>query len=148
MDITTLLEQGATLIQGNSDEATSHLETSSIVDALMNLLGDGQGGLDLSTFVSGLSGGGLGAIASSWLGNGENAPISAEEVTTLFGTEKIASFASSLGLSQESASGALSDSLPQVIDAFTSGEGSIIDEMLDKVGGPSGAMDMLSKMFR
>jgi uncharacterized protein YidB (DUF937 family) len=148
MDITALLEQGATLIKENSDDATTDLDTGSIVDALMNLLGDGEGGLNLATFVSGFSVGGLGAIAASWLGNGENSAISAEQITELFGTEKVTEFASSLGLSEESATGALTDSLPMVIDKFTSGEGSIVDQMLDKVGGASGAMDMLSKMFR
>jgi len=148
MEIRALLEQGATLIQKNSDDATTDLDTTSIVEALMDLLGDGEGGLNLRTFVSGLSVGGLGAIASSWLGNGENSPISSEQITELFGIEKVTEFASSLGLSEESATGALTDSLPLIIDKFTSGEGSIIDQMLDKVGGSSGAMDMLSKMFR
>jgi len=35
-----------------------------------------------------------------------------------------------------------------VVDEATAGEGSIMDEMLAQVGGPSGAMDMLGKMFR
>jgi hypothetical protein len=38
--------------------------------------------------------------------------------------------------------------LPNVIDKATSGEGSIIDNMLDQVGGAEGAMNMLGKMFR
>jgi len=42
----------------------------------------------------------------------------------------------------------LADALPQVVDQATSGEGTIMDEMLAQVGGPQGAMDMLSKMFR
>lgn len=148
MGLTDLLEEGAVLIKGNSDEATNNLDTNSIIEGLGNLLGDGQGGLDLRTFVSGLSVGGLGAIASSWLGSGENSPISSEQISELFGAEKISEFASTLGVSVDSASGALSDSIPQIVDKFTAGEGSIVDQMLDKVGGSSGAMDMLSKMFR
>jgi uncharacterized protein YidB (DUF937 family) len=148
MELKDLFEEGATLIKENSDEATSNLESSTIVEGLGNLLGDGQGGLDLTTFVSGLSVGSLGEIAGSWLGNGENSPISSAQVTELFGWEKISTFASTLGVSTESASGALSNSLPQMIDKFTSAEESILDTMLGNVGSSSGAMDMLSKMFR
>ena len=70
-----------------------------------------------------------------------------EQITVLLGSDKVSEFASQLGLSQESAAGALADVLPQVVDQATSGEGTIMDEMLAQVGGPKGAMDMLGKMF-
>jgi uncharacterized protein YidB (DUF937 family) len=148
MELKDLFEEGARLIKENSDEATNNLESTSIVEGFGNLLGDGHGGLDLRTFVSGLSVGTLGEITGSWLGNGENTSISSAQVTELFGWEKISTFASTLGVSTESASGALSNSLPQMIDKFTSAEESILDTMLGNVGSSSGAMDMLSKMFR
>jgi uncharacterized protein YidB (DUF937 family) len=98
--------------------------------------------------MSGLSQNGLGAIVGSWLGNGENEAISADSITDLLGADKVSEFASSLGISMESATGALADMLPNVIDNATSGEGSIIDTMLNQVGGVDGAMNMLSKMFK
>jgi len=98
--------------------------------------------------MSGLSENGLGEVVGSWLGNGENSAISMDQVTDLLGSDKISEFASSLGISEESASGAIADALPQLVDGATSGEGSIVDEMLEQVGGASGAMDMLGKMFR
>lgn len=143
-----LLKVGASMIQSNGDDATKGLDIDDISNALNNLVGNGQGGLNLVTFVSGLSQNGLGEIVGSWLGNGENKSISIEQVTTLLGSDKIASFASELGLSQESAARALADALPQIVDKATAGEGTIMDEMLAQVGGPSGAMDMLGKMFR
>jgi len=87
-------------------------------------------------------------VVGSWLGNGENEAISPESITDLLGTDKVSEFASSLGLSEESATGALADMLPNVIDNATSGEGSIIDTMLNQVGGAEGAMNMLGKMFK
>ena len=87
-------------------------------------------------------------IREAWLGQGENKAISAEEITTLLGLDKVSEFASSLGLSQESAQNALAEVIPQVVDKSTSGEGGILDEMLGQVGGPQGAMEMLGKMFR
>jgi uncharacterized protein YidB (DUF937 family) len=148
MDLMDLLKTGASLIQGNSDDATTGLDTSSIVDALGGLLGNSEGGLDLGSLVSGLGENGLGEIVGSWLGNGENAPISMDQITDLLGADKISEFASNLGISEESAKGALADALPQVVDQATSGEGSMIEEMLAQVGGSGSAMDMLGKMFK
>ncbi|MBT8343441.1 MAG: DUF937 domain-containing protein [Sulfurovum sp.] len=148
MELMDLLKVGGSLIQGNSDNATTGLDVNDIAKALNHLVGNGQGGLNLATLVGGLSQNGLGEIVGSWLGNGENKSISIEQLTTLLGSEKVSAFASELGLSQESAAGALAEALPQVVDKATAGEGTIMDEMLGQVGGPSGAMDMLGKMFR
>jgi uncharacterized protein YidB (DUF937 family) len=148
MEISELLKVGASLIQGNSDDSTTGLNVDDITKALNALVGNGQGGVNLVPFVSGLAGNGLGAIVGSWLGQGENKSISTEDITTLLGSDKVAEFATSLGLSQESAQSALADVIPQVVDKATSGEGGIMDEMLEQVGGPQGAMEMLGKMFR
>jgi len=148
MELMDLLKVGASMIQGNSDDTTTGLAVDDIAKALDDLVGNGQGGLNLVTFVGGLSGNGLGEIVGSWLGNGENKVISTEQIKTLLGSDKVAEFASQLGLSNESASEALAQTIPQVVDKATAGEGTIMDEMLAQVGGPQGAMDMLSKMFR
>ncbi len=147
MDLMDLLKIGGSLIQGNSDDATTGLDIGDIAGALGGLLGNSEGGLDLGSLVSGLSQNGLGEIVGSWLGNGENASISMAQITDLLGSDKISEFASQLGLSEESAAGALADALPQVVDQATQGDGNSIDEMLAQVGGPKGAMDMLGKMF-
>jgi len=148
MEISELLKVGASLIQGNSDDATTGLNIDDITKALDGLVGNGAGGVNLVPFVSGLAGNGLGAIVGSWLGQGENKSISTEEITILLGSDKVSAFSSSLGLSEESGKGALAEVIPQVVDKATSGEGGIMDEMLEQVGGPQGAMEMLGKMFR
>ena len=148
MEIADLLKVGALLIQGNSDDATTRLNVDDIAKALDGLVGDGQGGVNLLPFVSGLGENGLGAIVGSWLGNGENKSITMEQITELLGSEKVSEFASSLGLSNESAQSTLAEVIPQVVDKATSGEGGIMDEMLAQVGGPNAAMEMLGKMFR
>jgi uncharacterized protein YidB (DUF937 family) len=148
MELMDLLKMGGSLIQGNSDDATTGLDIGDIANALNGLISNGEGGLDLAALVGGLSQNGLGEIVGSWLGNGENASISMDQITDLLGSDKISEFASNLGLSEESAKGALVDALPQVVDQATAGEGGIMDEMLAQVGGPAGAMDMLGKMFR
>jgi len=147
MDFNDILNMGSELIKGNSDDATTGLDSESISNALSNLIG-GENGIDLSSFASKLSDGNLGEIVSSWFGNGENMPISMDDIGDLLGSDKISEFASSLGLSEESAKGALSEALPNLIDKVTSGENSLINDMLEKVGGADGAMEMLGKMFR
>ncbi|PHS38159.1 MAG: hypothetical protein COB07_09005 [Sulfurovum sp.] len=148
MELMDLLKIGASLIQGNSDDTTTGLNLDDITSALGKLIGNDQGSLDLGALVGGLSQNGLGEIVGSWLGNGENKSISMDQITDLLGTDKVSEFASELNISEESAKGALADSLPQVVDQATAGEGSIMDEMLAQVGGPQGAMEMLGKMFR
>ena len=148
MDLMSLLKVGAGVIQGNSDESTSGLDVGDITSALGGLLSNREGGLDLASLMSGLSGNGLSDIVGSWLGNGENSAISTDQIGDLLGVDKVTEFASKLGISEESAKGALADMLPSVVDKATSGEGSIVDDMLSQVGGAGNAMDMLGKMFR
>ena len=137
MELTDLLKMGATLIQGNDDDATTGLDISKIITALQGLMVNSDGGLDLATIVGSLSKNGLGEIVGSWLGTGENKAISPEEVHVLLGEEKIDAFARELGLDHDSAKKALADALPTVVDKATS-EHSVIDEML---GGSGNAME-------
>ena len=148
MELKDLLKIGASLIQDNSDDATTGLDADDITSALSKLIGNGQGNIDMGALVGGLSQNGLGEIIESWFGNGENKSISMDQITDLLGSDKVSEFASELNISEESAKGALADSLPQVVDQATAGEGSIMDEMLAQVGGSQGAMEMLGKMFR
>ena len=149
MDMSDLLKMGANLIQGNSDEATTGLDTNTITDALGSLFGgDGEeGGLDLSSIVSNLTNGNLGETVSSWIGSGENAPIDAESVTELLGSDKVEAFAEKLGVSVDSAKQALSDALPNIVDKATEEDSDLMSGLLDKIGGVDGAMDLAKKFF-
>ena len=144
MDFGNLFQMGAEMIRNNSDESTTGLDMGSISSALGSLLQDSNGGLDITSLISGLSSNGLGDIVNSWLGNGENSPIDADQINQLLGSEKISAFAQQLGLSSQSASQALADALPNIIDKATSGESGIVEQMLS---GKSNPMDMLGKMF-
>ena len=148
MDLMEILQRGSGLIQNNSDDATSGLDIGDIGNALSSLLGAKEGGLDLSALIGSLSDSSLGDIVGSWLGSGENASISIEQITELIGSDKISEFASQLGISQESAAGALADALPEVVDEATNADSSIAEELLEKMGGIDGAMNMLGKLFK
>jgi uncharacterized protein YidB (DUF937 family) len=144
MDISNLLKIGAeAFINSNkSGEAGSGLDIGNLGSALSGLLGGGQGGIDLGSLVSKFSSAGLGNLVNSWLGDGANESISTDQITEMFGSNKISEFASKLGLSQEEAVGGLSDALPQMLDKASSG-----GSLLDSIGGLSGALGAAGKLF-
>ena len=152
MDMMDLFKMGASMIQGNSDDATTGIDTDKITGALSSIFGgnseNGEGGLDLSSIVSNLTNGNLGETISSWIGNGENAPIDKEQVTELLGSDKVEEFANELGVNVDSAKQALSDVLPNLVDKVTSEDSNIASDLLSKVGGIDGVMDMASKFFK
>jgi len=148
MQLSEIFEMGASLIEGNSDSATTGLNIDDISSALGNLLGDSSGNLDIGSLVSNFSTNGLSDIVTSWLDSGENQVISMDQISDLIPSEKIAEFASGLGLSEESAKSAIADVLPQIVDRATTGEDTILSSMLDQAGGTKDTFEMLGKMFR
>ncbi len=150
MDISDLLQIGAKMIQNNDDDSTTGLDIGDIASALGSILGgnDQEGGLDLGSIISAFAQGGLSDVVSSWLGDGENAPIDPDTISNVLGDEKISEFAEKLGISPESASKALADVLPAIVDKASSEDSNIVGDLLDKVGGVSGAMDILGKFLK
>lgn len=76
---------------------------------------DKFGGMD--SIVAQLNQSGLGEKVNSWLGKGENMPISAEELTSAIGVDKLKEMASSLGIPVDKLSDLVSQHLPAAVDA-------------------------------
>ncbi|MCK5901884.1 MAG: DUF937 domain-containing protein [Cocleimonas sp.] len=152
MDMGDLIKMGATMfIQSKlSGDNGSGLDIGDLVSALTGLAGGDSAqasssstdGLDIGSILGKMQDGGMGDILSSWLGDGDNKEISSEQVTNVFGSDKISDFASKLGLSEEEAVGGLRDTLPNMVDKASNG-GSI----LDSIGGIDGAINIASKIF-
>ena len=138
MDLGSLLNLGASLLKDRVDG-----DENAIGDALSSILSNGEGGLDLSNIISAVGNGDLGSVVSSWIGGGENAPIDADGIKNLLGSDKIEEFASKLGIDADTAADALKDVLPNVVDQATP-EG---DSILDQLGGVEGLMDIAKKLF-
>ncbi len=134
-----MLEQAAQILAG---QLGSNANTGNAASALTGLLGGSDGNLDLGSVVGQLNGGGLASLAASWLGDGANDAISAGDIVNLFPAEKLNSFAQALGIDQPEAVNALSQALPRIIDAMSSG-----GNLLDAAGGAGGLMDMAKKLF-
>jgi uncharacterized protein YidB (DUF937 family) len=62
---------------------------------------------------------GLGDAISSWIGTGQNQPVTGDQITNVLGSEQIQRFAKRLGFSSEDVSKGLASILPQVIDHLT-----------------------------
>ena len=98
---------------------------------LGKVMGGGQGGImgvasELMNEHGGLSGmldkfkqGGLGDLAASWVGKGENLPISAEQISSVLGSGTLASMAEKFGISPETLSAQLAEHLPGMVDKVT-----------------------------
>ena len=62
---------------------------------------------------------GMGDAAKSWVGTGENAPISGDQIGQVLGGDMMGELASKLGMSQGDAAGSLAQMLPGLIDKLT-----------------------------
>lgn len=63
--------------------------------------------------------GGLGEVVSSWVGTGANLPVSADQISTMLGADKIQEIAGKVGISGNQVSDGLASLLPQMIDKLT-----------------------------
>jgi uncharacterized protein YidB (DUF937 family) len=73
----------------------------------------------LGQLTTGAQQNGLGNIVQSWIGKGQNLPISGEQVQRLLGTGTVAEMAQNAGVSTPDAADALSGVLPNVIDKIS-----------------------------
>lgn len=92
---------------------------------LGGMLGGGQANVSAPN-MGGLGGildafqkGGLGNIADSWVSQGDNMPVTGDQVSQVFGQDKITEMASQLGMSHGEVAGGLADILPQLVNHVT-----------------------------
>jgi uncharacterized protein YidB (DUF937 family) len=84
-----------------------------VVSALMH----SQGGL--SGLLNSFNQAGLGNVVSSWIGTGQNLPVSAAQVTQVLGSGQLSQIASQLGVDPAHVGGLLAQMLPHVVDQLT-----------------------------
>lgn len=77
----------------------------------------GMGGLD--QIIGQFTQAGLGQQAQSWIGTGQNMPISPDQLTQVFGQGQIQQWAQQLGVGQQEAAGGLAAALPELINQLT-----------------------------
>lgn len=104
------------------------------------LAGDGQGG-GLAGLVRNFQQAGLGEQMNSWIGSGQNLPVSGEQLGQVFGAEQMSQMAERMGLSTGDLGAQLSQLLPQAVDRLTP------DGQMPE-GGLGGLGDLLSRLTR
>lgn len=62
---------------------------------------------------------GLGNVVGSWISNGQNMPISADQLQNVLGSDAVAGIAAKLGINPGDALGQLSTMLPGIINGLT-----------------------------
>lgn len=91
-----------------------------VMQLVMQLLQNQPGGLQ--GLIEQFSRAGLGQQAASWVGTGQNLPISAEDLMRVFGGAgggQLQDLASKLGMDQGAAAGGLASLLPGIVDQLT-----------------------------
>lgn len=112
---------------------------TALLNAALSLLG-GQGG-GLNGLVQAFSKQGLGDVANSWVGTGQNLPISADQIHKVLGAQEVSRFAAQAGVAPEAAGSTLAALLPTLVDKLTP------DGQLP-AGGQLPGLDVLAKLFK
>jgi uncharacterized protein YidB (DUF937 family) len=104
------------VLNGISQQGGTAGAIASVAGSLLANDGDhgGLGGL-----VGKFEQAGLGNVVSSWIGSGQNLPISADQLQSVLGSDAVAGIAAKLGINPADAMGQLSTMLPGLVDKLT-----------------------------
>ena len=137
----SMLQMAAQLFLDKSGGNTG-LDIGSVANALTKLLPSDGSELNISALVSQLGSGDLASMVGSWLGDGANDAIGGANITDALGSDKVASFASELGIDADKATEGLAGMIPELVNQNSSG-----GSLLDSVGGAEGLADFAKKLF-
>jgi len=105
-----------------------------LATGLLQMIQNQPGGLQ--GLVQNFHNNGLGAIAQSWVGSGQNLPISADQIHQVLGSDQVKALAAKAGISPDAAGGAIAQMLPGIIDKLTpNGQVPAHNSVMDMVGG-------------
>ena len=105
----SLFDQVAGMFGGQEGQAGTY-------QAILSWINE-QGGI--AALVEKFQQGGLGGIVESWISNGANHPVSADQVTSALGSPAVTSLAEKLGIDPQTASGLIAEHLPKVVDTLS-----------------------------
>ena len=89
------------------------------VGAVLQMLLSQPGGM--MGVVQQFEGAGLGSVAQSWLGTGQNQPVSGEQVQSALGAGPVGQVAQQLGVPPQQAAGHIAQFLPLILDHLSPG---------------------------
>jgi uncharacterized protein YidB (DUF937 family) len=125
------------LLDGLENQALSSMlggNTNPLVSGILQMIQSQPGGL--GGLVQQFHDKGLGGIASSWVGTGQNQPISGDQVHQTLGSDVVKGLAAKAGISPDMASGAIAQLLPGIVDKLTpNGQVPAHNSVMDMVSG-------------
>ena len=104
--------------QGGAGAAAGGISPE-LIKVVVGMLGNDSPLGGLGGLIGKFQNAGLGDVASSWVSNGENMPVSPNQIQDALGTDTLSQIASQLGMSHGDAAGSLSQMLPQIINQLT-----------------------------
>jgi uncharacterized protein YidB (DUF937 family) len=112
-----------------------------ILGELMKLLKPGGGIGGVQGLVERFQQHGMGGQVQSWLGDGDNQPVSGAQVRQAIGQENVEQVAQGAGVSQQEASDGIAKILPHAVDQLTPG-GQVPqgDDLTSRLGGLAGKL--------
>ena len=104
------------LLGGAGGAASAGGGQSALLNIVLGMVANQSGGNHgsgggLGDLIGKFQQGGLGDAAASWVGSGQNMPVSADQITDVFGGDMLSKIASQLGVSHGEAAGQLSQLL-------------------------------------
>ena len=133
-DLAAMLGQGGAQGGGQGGQAA-------LLQMVLSMLANnGQGG-GLAGLMEKFQSAGLGEQVNSWVGTGQNLPVSPEQLGGVFGQDQMSQMAEKMGLSTGDLGTQLSQMLPQAVDRVTPG-GQVPEGGLGDLG------DLLGQLMR
>ena len=125
------------LLDSLENMATTNLlgkSSSPLATSLLQMIQNQPGGLQ--GLVQSFHDKGLGGVVSSWVGTGQNLPISADQIQQVLGSGKLQQLAAQAGLSPDQAGSSIAQLLPTIVDKLTP-NGQIPDHSntMEMIGG-------------
>lgn len=101
-----------------SDSQSAQSQTRGLVNGLITLLQDEKIG-GVQGLLEKFQQSGLGDVAASWIGKGENQAVSPDQLVKALGADQVAALSKEAGLPPEQGATALSGLLPSIVDKLT-----------------------------
>ena len=121
------------VLGGGQQQAGGAGSLINIVAGMLANSGQGGAGGGLGALVEQFQRGGLGDVMNSWIGTGQNQPVSPDQLGGVLGDDLLGKLTRQTGMNPDDLLGQLSKMLPQMVDQATP-EGRIPDGGLGDIG--------------
>jgi uncharacterized protein YidB (DUF937 family) len=130
------------LLGGNTSAGAGGL--AALIPVVAGMLANNSPNGGLAGLTEKFNQAGLGDVIGSWVGSGQNAPINADQLSQVLGSDAIGDIASKLGIDSSQAGGLLAQVLPSIVDQLTpNGQAPAAG-----LGGAEDLMGVLGKMLQ